>query len=319
MNKKLIVTAALLGTIPLVSSGSSIVHADTKDSSNSLIMAQANPGTDQNSALSNSVKEADYIFLGVVAKVEHRLSDGTPQLPHTFVTFKVEQLLKGQVNQQLVTLRFIGGPDNKGNFLSVSGVPLFDVGDRDILFVKNNGQSGCPLVECDEGRFRIINNKVYTEQGGIIQLNNQGKLVFGSVVPLEEVRTNKIGDTVVRDVFSSPSGGNDRDPSATGVVQSQNSPASLPSVNPSQLTGIIQNQLKQLATLGQLQTRSFVASVNIRQKFSVSSPIPAAPPPQTQAPQSKPSRITSEADRLELEALRRNGNNPVIPFIDRKP
>lgn len=313
MNIKLIFTAALLSALPLVSSGSSGVHADTKDGSNSLIMAQAKPSSDQNSALSGSVKNADYIFQGVVTKVEYRLSDGTPQLPYTFVTFKVEKLLKGQVSQQFVTLRFVGGPDNtKQSFLTVSNVPLFDVGDRDVLFVKGNGQFECPLVGCDQGRFRIISNKVYTEDGGQILVDNQGKLVYGSQVPLQEARTNKIGETVVTNVFSNQSGGNDRGPSASSVVQSQNSPASLPSLNPSQLAGIIQNQLKQLATLGQLQTQPFVASVDIRQKFSASSAAPVAPP-EIAPPPAAPARSMNEADRRELEMLRQNNNNPVFP------
>jgi hypothetical protein len=316
MNMKLIITVALLSTVPLVSSASSVIYADMNDSSNSLLMAHAEFGGEQNFSLSNFGKEADFIFHGVVTKVEYRLSDGTPQLPHTFVTFQVENLLKGQVNQQFITLRFIGGPDNEGNFLMVPGVPLFDVGDRDMLFVKGNGQSGCPLVKCEQGRFRIINNQVFTDQGRQLLQNNQGKLVAGSPVQLEEVRTNKIGETVVTTVSSNPSDEKDIGSSASSVVESQNAPVSLPSVNPTQLIQIIQQQLQQLATLGQLQTRPFVASVDIREQFSVGSASPVAPPSQTQVPRSVTAPV-SDADRRELEMLRQNHGNPV--FTNSKP
>jgi hypothetical protein len=318
MNIKLILTVTLISAIPLVSSGSTVVQADTKDSHNSSLMAQSNVVTEPNPALMNSVKNADYIFQGVVTQVDYRLSNGSPQLPYTFVTFKIEQLLKGQVNQQFVTLRFIGGPnENTKKFLTVSGVPLFDVGERSILFVKDNGQSDCPLVGCQQGRLRIANNQVYTEDGVQILLNNQGKLVYGSLAPLQEARTHKIGETIVTNVFSNPEVGNDSDGFSTGTgIESQNSIASLPALNSTQLAQIIQKQLSQLATLGQLQTRAFVTSVDIRQPFSAPSGTPVAPP-QVATPPAAPARVMSEADRRELEMLRQNGGNPV--FINSKP
>jgi hypothetical protein len=318
MNMKLILTLALLGAIPLIGAGISLVRAGTQGSGNSLLMAQANSISDQNPALSDSVKEADYIFQGVVSKVEYRLSDGTQQLPYTFVTFKVEKTLKGAVNQQFITLRFIGGPDNnKKRFLTVSNVPLFDVGDRDILFVQGNGKSDSPLVGGNAGRFRIINNKVYTDEGVQLLVNNQGNLVYGSPASLQEVLSNKIGGTVVTTVFSNPNDGGDRGGSSSGIVAPQNSPVSGSVLSPIQLTQMIQKQVQRLASLGQLQTRSFVTSVDIQQKFSASSVTPVAPPPQIQTPSSAPARPMSDADRRELEMLRQNLGNPV--FTNSKP
>src|SRR5262245_43894094 len=114
------------------------------------------------------VKEAELIFEGVVTAVEYRVSDvATPDhvaLPHTFVTFEIAQTLKGgAVPAHSITLRFQGGPDGKGNAMMVSGVPLFDVGNRDVLFVRGNGAELCPLVGWDQGRFRVIGDSVYTD------------------------------------------------------------------------------------------------------------------------------------------------------------
>jgi hypothetical protein len=40
-------------------------------------------------------------------------------------------------------------------------MPLFKVGERDLLFVRRNTESDCPLVDCGDGRFRIIKEQMY--------------------------------------------------------------------------------------------------------------------------------------------------------------
>src|SRR5215510_1876666 len=108
--------------------------------------------------LGTAVLQVEFIFRGTVSEIQYRLSDaaspGDVRLPHTFVTYTIEEVLKGTATQNTVTLRFMGGPDEEqGKFLSVSDVPMFTVGDQDILFVRKNGTALCPLVRCGEGRF----------------------------------------------------------------------------------------------------------------------------------------------------------------------
>ena len=70
-------------------------------------------------------------------------------MPYTFVTYKVTKVMQGSAGRSL-TLRFAGGADGRGGFVDVTGVPTFEVGDDDILFVKGNGSDGCPA-----GRMRV--------------------------------------------------------------------------------------------------------------------------------------------------------------------
>jgi hypothetical protein len=310
MNRKLIFTSLLAGTL-LVSS--SVVKAQE----DALIGGNNKAGNAPEQLLKAPIQNADYAFQGVVTKVEYRLSEGVPQLPHTFVTFKVEKSLKGTVNQQFVTLRFMGGTDGKGNFLSVSGLPLFDVGDRDTLLVRGNGKAGCPLVGCASGRFRIINNLVFTDDGKPILQTPQGRLIYGAPQALNQVLTNKIGDVVVKDVYRNPASDRGSGVDALSAGQSfapaleQSVPSSpLPS---SQLEILIKNQVSQLSLSPQLQPRPFAFSVDSNAKFAIGSLAPVAPPriaPPTVKPAIAPA---NEAERRELELLQRNGGNPVFP------
>src|SRR5512134_3469383 len=94
--------------VPLIS-GSAAAYADTPRGSE-LTLAQTAQEFAQNRRLKAAVKEADFIFQGVVTDVAYRLSDplstGAVQLPYTFITYRVEKLLKGLDQKPFVTLRF---------------------------------------------------------------------------------------------------------------------------------------------------------------------------------------------------------------------
>jgi hypothetical protein len=158
-----------------------------------------NPVTDE-----QLVKNAELIVQGVVTKIEHRISDGESrshaQLPHTFVTFYVEKILKGSIagpsNQ--FNLRFLGGPNHKRKrFLRVEECPLFNVGERGVLFVRRNERHICPLVGWMQGRFRIIGaNEIFNDNGREVWLTTEKKLAFGKAHPLSEVLTHQRGPNV---------------------------------------------------------------------------------------------------------------------------
>ncbi len=299
---KLIVTSIILGAIV---------------AGNALVQAQnIAPETTQQQELKVSVKNADYIFQGVVTKVEYQVSEPS-QIPHTFVTFRVEKFIEGGLKQEFVTLRFVGGPDNKGRFLIASGVPLFDVGDRDILLVRDNGKSACPLVGCAEGRFRVINNQVFSDDGRTILIGNLGQLFYGKPQQLEGVLSNKIGNVVVRDVPSNNET-NLQDSSGNNGAQVDKKENSLPSLLPNQLELLIKNQALQLSRTGELQPRQFNVSVDRNAKFSIPLPKPVAPP-QIAAPGTKFASPANEAERRELEMLQQNQGNPVFPNSKPKP
>lgn len=101
------------------------------------------------------VAEADAIHRGEVTAVEARkvpAPDGR-EVIKTFVTFAVTETLKGPA-RDTVTLEFLGGTVGRQR-LTVSGMPRFNVGDRDFVFVQGNGAQFCPLVAVMHGRYRV--------------------------------------------------------------------------------------------------------------------------------------------------------------------
>ena len=216
------------------------------------------------------VREAELIFEGVVTAVEYRLSDvAAPDhvaLPHTFVTFAIAQSFKGgTVTGHSITLRFRGGPDGNGKVMMIPGIPLFDVGDRDILSVRGNGAHPCPLVGWEQGRFRLINGDVYTERGQEVLSTDGGEFVLGSHHALEEVVTHNLAGTMLR--FAAPS------PQATQAPL-----RGTQRLDAASFKTLLAGFVEQLHTPEQLAGLMPVASTDIQDPFYVMARQPGAPP-----------------------------------------
>lgn len=120
-----------------------------------LAAAVARATTVQPPTFSELVDEADGIYRGRVTTVLARRV-ATPEgasIIKTFVTFAVERTIKGSARPDIV-LEFLGGTIGDES-LEVGGTPHFDVGDREILFVQQNGVQFCPLVRLGHGRYRV--------------------------------------------------------------------------------------------------------------------------------------------------------------------
>lgn len=100
------------------------------------------------------VAQAETIFQGVVTDVKSQwVGEGAQRHIVSYVTFKVEDSLKGSPGQNY-TIRMLGGTVD-GETMGVSDAPKFQVGDKDILFVENNGSQFVPLVGIMHGRFHV--------------------------------------------------------------------------------------------------------------------------------------------------------------------
>lgn len=72
----------------------------------------------------------------------------------TYVTVSVLRPLKGPAPTEL-TLELLGG-EIDGHGMQVAGMPRFEVGRTEFLFISGNGVRFCPLVGMMHGRYRIL-------------------------------------------------------------------------------------------------------------------------------------------------------------------
>lgn len=149
-------------------------------------------------SLKDKVRNADFIFEGSVVDMQYRFAkpDVTGSnsefqvVPYTFVTYKIDRIHKGKTARSVVTLRFLGGPIDDDNMMLVDSTPLFDVGERDLLLVRNDRDFICPLVGCSEGRFRFINGLVVNDSGQRIHFSKSGEILYGEMIQSDEIDTH---------------------------------------------------------------------------------------------------------------------------------
>ena len=111
------------------------------------------------------VSRAEVIFDGEVTKVQSQwIGEGAEHRIVTFVTFKVDDALKGEPGTSY-SMRMLGGTVD-GQTMEVTDAPKFQVGDHDLLFVENNGRQFIPLVGIQHGRFRIQKDETVTTGEG---------------------------------------------------------------------------------------------------------------------------------------------------------
>jgi antitoxin (DNA-binding transcriptional repressor) of toxin-antitoxin stability system len=104
------------------------------------------------------VQQAQLIFQGTVINVQsHWAGEGQQRRIVSDVTFRVEEPIKGAPGASY-TLSMLGGTVD-GESMGVADAPRFKQGDRDILFVENNGSQFIPLVGIMHGRFRLLRDK----------------------------------------------------------------------------------------------------------------------------------------------------------------
>ena len=100
------------------------------------------------------VTQAEMIFQGTVTDLRPQwMGEGAERHIVTFVTFRIDDSIKGALSQSY-TIRMFGGTLD-GQTMEATDCPRFKMGDRDILFVEHNGTQFIPLVGIMHGRFRI--------------------------------------------------------------------------------------------------------------------------------------------------------------------
>ena len=101
------------------------------------------------------ISSADTIVYSEVIERNSRWERrGTRNVIITDVTLRVREVLKGR-SDAVRTIQVIGG--TVGDVTQhVAGAPLFLVGDRDVLFLKDGRSALSPVLGMFHGRFRVV-------------------------------------------------------------------------------------------------------------------------------------------------------------------
>lgn len=256
--------------------------------------------------LRQMARDADLVFYGTVVGVDYRASEaalGERAVPHTFVTYRIQEVFSGKTQEGTITLRFLGGRGKEAEFLMIQGYPLFDVGDEDLLFVKGNGENACPLVGCEEGRFRSIDGQMYNEEGRQLIVTQGGKLRPGKPVDLEAVNTHRVSRTLLRKrTFDEPGEGLEEPTRAEGLHLDKQGFLSRAR------NAVYQGQQDRK------QPPGLTMSASKEKPFKFKQPAASAPPSRAASTTSQQGKDPAQSARdvRELEAIRQNGGNPVI-------
>ena len=134
------------------------------------------------------VRQAELIFQGTVIDVRSVWEgEGAQRHIESYVTFQVEDGIKGSVTGTY-TIQMLGGTVGDETFV-ISDAPKFQVGDRDVLFVENNGQQFVPLVGIMFGQFRVQHDE---QTGRDIVVGSEGATI-GDVTKLGRAPEESVG------------------------------------------------------------------------------------------------------------------------------
>lgn len=255
--------------------GSNLAYANSS-SLNGNNIQQIKPT--ESAFLQNLVQRADLIFKGeLIEKSEGLSNEG---IPYTFVTYQVDQVIAGKYPDQTITLKFVGGTFANGNRLSATNTPEVSVGEQSILMVQKSNDTGCDFVDCEHGRFIL--------QGGKIIAANQSALVVDAKGGVDFIS------------YSAQLKGSHK--------------ASLEKSNIPQFISHLKS-LDQASNVLRKTPRLSVGNIDKHAPFAgyaaLTRAMGAPKPPKAK----QPSRTLSknQHDQWELEQLRKNGGNPVLP------
>ena len=126
--------------------------------------------------LQDLVVRSELIFRGELVDISERLS--IEQIPYTFVTYAVKEVIAGRYVNNTITLKYVGGQFPNGNRLSASNSPAVKVGEDAILMVQQAVDTGCDFVDCENGRFLIENDRVIAANESSITLDDDGSVGY---------------------------------------------------------------------------------------------------------------------------------------------
>jgi hypothetical protein len=151
------------------------------------------------------VAQSAAVAYGKVVDIQYRNSEPTREepkgVPHTFVTYEIGKVFRGYLPEK-ITLRVPGGADGSGGAYTETTAPTFARGEADVLFIPGGEPGDCQLVNCVEGRFRVLEDRIYSGFG-VPLVGAEKALEFGGK-PRFDVNTMEVPRPAFDKVIKQP-------------------------------------------------------------------------------------------------------------------
>ena len=112
--------------------------------------------------------DAEFVFEGEVINSETR-QDSNSGIISTYVTFRIDDVIKGDFSGDSVELKFMGGAFN-GEIVQVSGMRIPQMSEQGIYFVESMSRDLInPLIGWSQGHFIIV------DDNGVRRISTAGR------------------------------------------------------------------------------------------------------------------------------------------------
>ena len=133
----------------------------------------------------DKVDNAAAIVLGKCIKTESRM-DPSGRWIYTYTTFRIEKTMKGAAGPELTIVTPGGQVGDKRQ--STVGIPEFQAGDENVLFVKNT-EAGPTVLYFDQGAYDVTTDSrgdkiVAPVQSTLVKIDSQRGVAVPSEMPL---------------------------------------------------------------------------------------------------------------------------------------
>lgn len=147
--------------------------------------------------LAERADQVEQLVVGTVVDIEYLAPDEVWPAARAAVTWTVDPDHR-EADAETLTLRFGGGPVANGRLMRMADIPLFNLGERDLLLVSSaDGDPYCPLLGCTAGLIRLVDGGAYTARGGALALDEEGSLRAGPTEHLPELTTFDVAGMVL--------------------------------------------------------------------------------------------------------------------------
>ncbi len=137
------------------------------------------------------LKGSELVFEGRVVDTNVRRDPQNTKMIQTYITFEVLDILKGQVGDRFIELKFLGGKFGNRS-LVVEEMDIPSVGERGIYFVeKQNSQFVQPFYGWSQGRFLVE-----VDQQGVERVTTFNKRPVEQIQSVASTANSGVGKSI---------------------------------------------------------------------------------------------------------------------------